>query len=255
MLELTQLESLANRKPSQLSGGQQQRVAIARSLVNRPRVLLLDEPLGALDLQLRKSMQLELKRLQRKLGTTYVYVTHDQEEAMTMSDRVVVMYRGKIEQCGTPKEIYSHPVSRFVAEFIGETNVFESVAARTENGISLKMESGTAMASALDNIENGEFVNCSVRPDMIRISDKPVDGFNLPGVVAEHTFSGSFEKAIIRLVNDKEIKFTRLSGEKIPDIGSRVYLYWNREDAEIMKTSGNVVYSGIEDVDLSVWNE
>ena len=254
-IELVKLEGFEERQPNQLSGGQKQRVSIARAIVNEAPVILLDEPLTALDLKLRKEMRLELRRLQKKLGITFIFVTHDQEEAIVMSDRIAVMNAGRIEQVGTPKEIYSHPVSQFVAEFIGETNVFEAVATRAENGISLKMESGTAMASALDNIENGEFVNCSVRPDMIRISDKPVDGFNLPGVVAEHIFSGSFEKAIIRLVNDKEIKFTRLSGEKIPDIGSRVYLYWNREDAEIMKTSGNVVYSGIEDVDLSVWNE
>lgn len=125
MLAMTSLESLADRKPAQLSGGQQQRVAIARSLVNRPRVLLLDEPLGALDLQLRRQMQTELKNLQKKLKITYIYVTHDQEEAMTMSDRIIVMHDGGIEQIGSARELYQEPSSRFVSQFLGESNLFE----------------------------------------------------------------------------------------------------------------------------------
>ncbi len=125
VLALTQLEELRDRRPAQMSGGQQQRVAIARALVNNPKVLLLDEPLGALDYQLRKSLQLELRNLQYELGLTFVYVTHDQEEALTMSDRIVVMNKGVIEQDGTPDEIYHHPNSKFVAKFIGESNFFE----------------------------------------------------------------------------------------------------------------------------------
>ena len=125
MLELVQLTDYERRKPDELSGGQKQRVAIARALINRPKVLLLDEPLGALDLKLRKQMQIELKRLQKKLGITFVYVTHDQEEALTMSDRIAVMNAGVIEQLGTPMEIYDHPLTRFVAGFIGESNIFD----------------------------------------------------------------------------------------------------------------------------------
>lgn len=253
-IELVKLEGFEKRQPNQMSGGQKQRVSIARAIVNEAPVILLDEPLTALDLKLRKEMRLELRRLQKKLGITFIFVTHDQEEAIVMSDRIAVMNAGRIEQVGTPLEIYSHPVSQFVAEFIGETNVFEAVATKSENGIILKMESGTAVANTFDDISNGEFVNCSVRPDMIKLSDEPIGGFNIPGIVSEYIFSGSFEKAIIRLVNNKEIKFTRLSGEKIPEVGSRVYLYWDKSDAEIMKTSGNIVYSGIEDVDLSAWN-
>ena len=128
MLELVQLTGYENRKPSQLSGGQKQRVAIARALINRPKVLLLDEPLGALDMKLRKQMQFELKRLQRKLGITFIYVTHDQEEALTMSDRIAIMYGGNLEQIGTPKEIYEKPASTFVGDFIGESNIFYGVA-------------------------------------------------------------------------------------------------------------------------------
>ena len=125
MLSMVQLEGFDDRYPSQLSGGQKQRVAIARALINRPKVLLLDEPLGALDLKLRKQMQLELKRLQKKLNITFIYVTHDQEEALTMSDRIAVMHDGIIDQVATPAEIYEHPATKFVATFIGETNIFE----------------------------------------------------------------------------------------------------------------------------------
>ena len=124
MLELVQLQGYENRKPDQLSGGQKQRVAIARALINRPKVLLLDEPLGALDLKLRKQMQFELKRLQKKLGITFIYVTHDQEEALTMSDRIAIMYGGNLEQIGTPEEIYEKPTSKFVADVIGGSNIF-----------------------------------------------------------------------------------------------------------------------------------
>lgn len=185
MLELTQLESLANRKPSQLSGGQQQRVAIARSLVNRPRVLLLDEPLGALDLQLRKSMQLELKRLQKKLGTTYVYVTHDQEEAMTMSDRVVVMHEGKIEQCGNPREIYNHPASEFVSQFLGEANLFHGKY----------IESNGEAEFIIDNIsykitpQQGEPTVIAVRPEQLKLIEDCHDG--LSAQVTESVFMGN----------------------------------------------------------------
>lgn len=141
MLELVQLEGYEKRKPSELSGGQKQRVAIARALANNPRVLLLDEPLGALDLQLRRAMQLELKRLQKKLGITFIYITHDQEEAINMSDRIVVMNQGRFEQIGTPDEIYNHPKTSYVASFVGNANILKgeilgmngTVAIRREN--------------------------------------------------------------------------------------------------------------------------
>ena len=135
MLGLVQLGGFEKRFPSQLSGGQKQRVAIARALINKPKVLLLDEPLGALDLKLRKQMQLELKRLQRKLKITFIYVTHDQEEALTMSDRIAVMSDGILQQVGTPKEIYEHPATRFVASFIGETNLFVSFCLKDASGL------------------------------------------------------------------------------------------------------------------------
>ena len=132
MLELVQLPGFEKRKPSELSGGQRQRVAIARSLVNNPKVLLLDEPLGALDLQLRRAMQLELKRLQKKLGITFIYITHDQEEAINMSDRIAVMNQGTFEQIGTPDEIYNHPKTSYVATFVGNANILKGTVRRKQ---------------------------------------------------------------------------------------------------------------------------
>src|SRR3954447_21890343 len=133
-LAMVKLDQLGDRSPRQLSGGQQQRVALARALINRPRLLLLDEPLGALDLKLRKEMQLELKHLQTRLGITFIYVTHDQEEALTMSDRIVLMRQGRIEQVGTPRELYDRPASRYVADFIGETNLLPGIVAESAPG-------------------------------------------------------------------------------------------------------------------------
>ena len=148
MLELVQLPGYEKRKPSELSGGQRQRVAIARSLVNNPKVLLLDEPLGALDLQLRRAMQLELKRLQKKLGITFIYITHDQEEAINMSDRIAVMNKGTFEQIGTPDEIYNHPKTSYVATFVGNANILKGTAQETEADI-LKVSLAGSIVSAV----------------------------------------------------------------------------------------------------------
>ncbi len=144
-MELVGLTGFEKRKPRQLSGGQQQRVALARAIINRPRLLLLDEPLSALDRKLREAMQLELKSLQSELGIAFVFVTHDQEEALTMSDRIVVMNQGRIEQIGTPTEIYDHPASWFVADFIGESNLFDGRLAETEGGLSLQVDAGPTL--------------------------------------------------------------------------------------------------------------
>lgn len=149
MLSMVQLNGFENRMPSQMSGGQKQRVAIARALVNRLKVLLLDEPLGALDLKLRKQMQVELKHLQKRLGITFVYVTHDQEESLTMSDRIAVMNGGVVEQLGTPDEIYDRPASKFVADFIGESNIFEaSISDVAGNRLVAALETGLATVYA-----------------------------------------------------------------------------------------------------------
>jgi len=197
MLNLVQLAGINRRMPSQLSGGQQQRVALARALVNHPEVLLLDEPLNSLDLKLRKQMQLELKHIQGKTGITFVYVTHDQEEALTMSDRIAVMNRGVVLQLGNPREIYDHPQNRFVASFIGETNFLEaqveaaqaaSVDVRLWNGQVFSLPPGGARAAA------GQRVALAVRPEKLKISadgQKSQDSdLEIPGTVIEAVYAG-----------------------------------------------------------------
>jgi len=168
MLDLVELDSQARKKPAQLSGGQQQRVALARALINRPEVLLLDEPLGALDLKLRRRLQLELKRIQVEVGITFVYVTHDQEEALTMSDRIAIMNTGKVEQLGTPEELYERPTTRFVADFIGTTNLLHG---KVEDDGTVRLSSGELAPCANQRLTPGSEVDLSVRPESIRLVD------------------------------------------------------------------------------------
>ena len=186
MLELVQLEGYEKRKPSELSGGQKQRVAIARALVNNPKVLLLDEPLGALDLQLRRAMQIELKHLQKKLGITFIYITHDQEEAINMSDRIAVMRDGRIEQIGTPDEIYNHPKTSYVATFVGNANILHGVAEsiQGENAIVkigndrviVKLETSQQDTEAKQYLAAGEKVTLAVRSENILLQEAAVIG-------------------------------------------------------------------------------
>ena len=186
MLELVQLEGYEKRKPSELSGGQKQRVAIARALVNNPKVLLLDEPLGALDLQLRRAMQIELKHLQKKLGITFIYITHDQEEAINMSDRIAVMRDGRIEQIGTPDEIYNHPKTSYVATFVGNANILHGVAEsiQGENAIVkigndkviVKLETSQQNTGAKQHLTAGENVTLAVRSENILLQEAATIG-------------------------------------------------------------------------------
>ena len=186
MLELVQLEGYEKRKPSELSGGQKQRVAIARALVNNPKVLLLDEPLGALDLQLRRAMQIELKHLQKKLGITFIYITHDQEEAINMSDRIAVMKDGRIEQIGTPDEIYNHPKTSYVATFVGNANILHGVAENIqgENAIVkigndrviVKLETSQQNTGAKQHLTAGENVTLAVRSENILLQEAATIG-------------------------------------------------------------------------------
>ena len=186
MLELVQLEGYEKRKPSELSGGQKQRVAIARALVNNPKVLLLDEPLGALDLQLRRAMQIELKHLQKKLGITFIYITHDQEEAINMSDRIAVMRDGRIEQIGTPDEIYNHPKTSYVATFVGNANILHGVAENIqgENAIVkigndrviVKLETSQQDTGGKQYLSAGEKVTLAVRSENILLQETAVIG-------------------------------------------------------------------------------
>jgi spermidine/putrescine transport system ATP-binding protein len=207
LLRLVKLEQLANRKPRQLSGGQQQRVALARALVLAPKVLLLDEPLGALDLKVRKGLQIELKRIQSEIGITFVYVTHDQEEALAMSDRVAVMNEGKIEQLGPPREIYDTPATRFVADFIGETNFIR--------------QKGTVIA---------------VRPEQLRIARRSTAaGDGLAGEVVTAMVIGPAIQCLIKADNGQEIlvRQQRSGNGEVEALrkGERVVLTWDEDAA------------------------
>ncbi|MDO4473459.1 MAG: polyamine ABC transporter ATP-binding protein [Eubacteriales bacterium] len=183
VLELVDLEGFENRKVSTLSGGQQQRVAIARAVVNEPEILLLDEPLGALDLKMRKEMQLELKQMHRELGITFIYVTHDQEEALTMSDKIVVMSEGKIQQIGTPEDIYNEPKNAFVADFIGESNIFNGIMTGK-----LKARFCGGEFACVDDVEEGTHITAVVRPEDVLIT-RPEDG-TVRGIVNSVIFKG-----------------------------------------------------------------
>ena len=191
MLEVVSLKGFENRKPDALSGGQQQRVAIARALVNRPKVLLLDEPLGALDLKLRKDMQLELKKIQQQVGITFIYVTHDQEEALTMSDTIVVMDKGCIQQIGTPEDIYNEPKNAFVADFIGESNIIDGVMVRDK----LVKMYGREFPCLDGGFAENEPVDVVIRPEDIDIV--PVEQGQLTGTVTEVTFKGMHYDIIV----------------------------------------------------------
>ena len=247
MLEMVQLGKMGSRKPSQLSGGQKQRVAIARALANDPKVLLLDEPLGALDMKLRKRMQLELKALQKSLGITFIYVTHDQEEALTMSDRIVVMNKGKFEQIGTAREIYEHPKTKFVADFIGESNIFEAGVVENKDGIvKLVMENGHVQANGKDFIKD-EIVYICVRPENVHISTTPAENFTLKGYVTDQIFVGNAVKTVVSLPNGDQVKVNMHPLAKPIEIGTLVNVFWDEDKAVVMHTTEDNVYDLIED--------
>ena len=238
MLELVQMSGYESRKPDELSGGQKQRVAIARALINQPRVLLLDEPLGALDMKLRRQMQIELKRLQKKLGITFVYVTHDQEEAMTMSDRIAVMSDGLILQIDNPVEIYEKPKSRFVADFIGESNIFKGKIKTMEDGIlHAECKQGDCLLYG-EGFEAEEEIYISVRPEYLMLSKEKQEGFSLKAKIIDYVFMGTLVKAILLTEDGKEIKYSRFEKNQSLDIGDEVYLYWDYDKGvAIKKTS------------------
>jgi len=239
-LDMVRLPGIENRKPDQLSGGQQQRVALARALVNRPKVLLLDEPLGALDLKLRKAMQLELKALQHRVGITFVYVTHDQEEALTMSDRIAVMNEGRVLQVGTPEDIYDRPLNRFVADFIGETNFLpgQVKAGRGGDTVVLVDEVLPIHVTAERTVGMNEEVTIAIRPEKISVSAEPTDSRAVPGVVEEVVYTGTDTRYLVRLT-DQTIATVRQQnvGARATvsfPIGTRVYLHWQPESARLL---------------------
>ncbi len=244
VLEMVQLTGMERRKPKQLSGGQQQRVAVARALVKVPDVLLLDEPLGALDLKLRKEMQLELKALQQQLGITFVYVTHDQEEAMTMSDRIAVMSNGKVQQMGTPVEIYERPANRFVADFIGESNFFEgtirSLSGQEAVVFIPQLEDEITGIAVSDGLVNGEDVTVSIRPEKVRVADKKMDINSFKGRVTNTVYIGTDTHIFIDL-NGKQVKvfeqnrISRLDPDSFYTIGQDVLLVMWPDNVLVLK--------------------
>jgi spermidine/putrescine transport system ATP-binding protein len=243
-LELVQLEDMGERFPHQLSGGQQQRVALARALILRPEVLLLDEPLGALDLKLRKAMQLELKGLQERIGITFIYVTHDQEEALTMSDRIAVMEHGRLAQVGTPEEIYERPKTRFVADFIGESNFFSGeITAVNQNNLHLKTDGGLAVSLPLDQgFSVGQHVHFSVRPEKLKV--EPETGTSewenqFVGEIVNKIYLGESIHYVVALSPKENItaflKKERTGQQQILfSVGEKVLVSWHRDDSVIL---------------------
>lgn len=242
-LSMVKLEALAERKPQALSGGQQQRVAIARAVVNRPLVLLLDEPLSALDYSLRKEMQIELKRLQRQLGITFILVTHDQEEALSMSDRVAVMEQGRIAQIGTPREIYETPKTLSVARFIGEANIFTCpVLAVNDQQIQVSISGKLFWLQRKQAFAPGEMVAVLVRPEDVRVWDiKEIEHPEdlIPGKVEEVIYKGSTVDVIVRSDAGDRISATGFFDEDDENLdyklGERVFVEWIMGWEEILK--------------------
>ena len=232
VMELMQLTGMERRFPNQLSGGQQQRVAIARALVNRPKVLLLDEPLGALDLKLRKDMQLELKKIQQQVGITFIYVTHDQEEALTMSDTIVVMDKGCIQQIGTPEDIYNEPKNAFVADFIGESNIIDGVMVRDK----LVKMYGREFPCLDGGFAENEPVDVVIRPEDIDIV--PMEQGQLVGTVTSVTFKGMQYDII---VDFRGFKWLIQTTDHSP-VGARIGIKIDPDGIHIMKKSP---YSGM----------
>ncbi|MGE5704698.1 MAG: ABC transporter ATP-binding protein [Clostridia bacterium] len=236
-LRMVQMEAFADRKPRQMSGGQQQRVAVARAIVNKPTVLLLDEPLGALDLKLRKKMQFELKVLQQKLGITFIYVTHDQEEALTMSDRIAVMNNGLIEQIGAPDIIYNRPATRFVADFIGETNLLKGkLAGKVGQTVKVLLEGVSFPMSGSPELSDGMDVYVSIRPEQVSIKrQRREEEACLIGRVTEQVFIGSFYKTIVTLPTGVEMVVAQsASSDELVNHGEEVFLSWESDKAVVL---------------------
>jgi spermidine/putrescine transport system ATP-binding protein len=274
MLTLVQLDDFAARKPTQLSGGQQQRVALARALVNRPKVLLLDEPLGALDLKLRKAMQLELKQIQSEVGITFIYVTHDQEEAMTMSNRIAVMSNGLVQQIGAPRDIYEHPHNRFVADFIGETNFLEGKVEEVADVVKLGISGSQLIGQSDLPLTVGQKAYLAIRPEKINIYPQgditvrdieldaeqianvfggqvPSGPFNMRevltqesesifinGQIAESIYIGTDTRYRVNILGDQQL-FVRSQnfGDRYDttfSVGDEVLLHWPAENARIL---------------------
>jgi spermidine/putrescine transport system ATP-binding protein len=236
-LELVQLTGREGAKPRQLSGGQMQRVALARALVNRPAVLLLDEPLGALDLKLRKQMQVELKQIQREVGITFLYVTHDQEEALSMSDRIAVMNDGRVIQSGPPEEIYEHPREEFVAGFIGISNLLEGVA---ENDGTVRIGDLRVPVPLPEGCKAGDVVRISVRPEKIAVEELEDGMVSLEGTIEARVYLGVMTQLTVSLGNDNRLVALeqatyRVHADDRWEPGTRIRLGWHPEHCLLLR--------------------
>ncbi len=246
-LERVGLGGEANRKPNQLSGGQQQRVALARAVVNLPKVLLLDEPLGALDLKLRKGLQIELKRIQREVGITFVYVTHDQEEALTMSDRIAVMNAGVIEQVAEPEEVYEHPSTTFVAGFIGVSNLMPGVVRGIQNGsATVELDAGGTVSADANGLASGDKCFAVVRPEKLLIQKReetpPAGNASVEGTVDSSVYLGTSTQIVVRLGGDVPMTVLvpnadEAERQRLPGGGAEVRLCWAPEHVHLVRES------------------
>jgi spermidine/putrescine transport system ATP-binding protein len=261
ILDVVRMAEFATRKPSQLSGGQQQRVALARALVNLPTALLLDEPLGALDLKLRQAMQIELKRIQREVGISFVFVTHDQEEALTMSDRIAVMSQGLVEQIGSPREIYDHPASVFVAGFIGTANLLPGTVRGTDGGTTIVdlRSGGCAAGAAVELLAPGAEATAMLRPERLVLSvDEPATPEKLPVHVADLIFQGPVVRAALR-ASDGTTLVAHIGPEQhdlpLLRLDDRLWVTWRPGSAYILGealATGGATGTDVDQVEASL---
>jgi len=241
MMDVVHLAGYEARYPKQLSGGQQQRVALARALILEPGVVLFDEPLGSLDLKLRREMQIEIKNIQRRLGTTFIYVTHDQQEALNMCDRIAIMNNGRIEQIGTAEEIYEHPRTRFVADFIGDTNLLEGTILSREGAIAtLESEGVRLVVGDDDRFQVGDRVALSIRPERILIGPHSEQcSTRFSGRIVDLTYSGARRRCTLELQTHNRLKVD-LDARAASDlnVGDEVMIGWNAKDGSILSDGG-----------------
>ena len=254
-LERVGLAAEAKRQPRQLSGGQQQRVALARALVNRPSVLLLDEPLGALDLKLRKRLQVELKDIQRDVGITFVYVTHDQEEALTMSDRIAVMNDGVVEQIAEPEEVYDRPATTFVAGFIGVSNLMPGRVSKAGDRGEVELDAGVTVHASVNEFRAGERCHAVVRPEKLQIrfaeDQADADLANVEGIVESSLYLGTATQIVVRLPDDVAMTVLVANADederqRLPGGGARVRLSWTPDHMHLVRESAENRQGGDE---------
>ena len=241
---MVRLPEYHERRPGELSGGQRQRVALARATVVEPKALLLDEPLGALDLKLRKGLQVELKKIQREVGITFVYVTHDQEEALTMSDRIAVMNGGRIEQIGDPEDVYDRPTTTFVAGFIGVSNLMPGTIRKTGTSGEVELDSGVKVATSVNGFNVGERCHAVVRPEKLMLGSGSASEPSVEGMVESSIYLGTSTQLIVQLPGD--VRMTVLvpntdeaERQRLPGGGAKVELSWAPDHMHVVRESAN----------------